>query len=167
MNRNAQNFMVICSFTLALVACSSVSYDQHDTLKDDHLSTHEAHKKEEHELLEHRLELSASAEIFSCHLEESLQQCREYPIPKDVQFKTKDLAKGCESMPKGKFQKGECPKFDVIAKCESIMRNNHDAQSLVYRNLYYKSESGMWNEKEVSRVCQDLEGKLVLKSDPK
>lgn len=146
-----------------MLSCSSISHDKHDLYQDDHLSDYKEHVKEEHDAIFQHLASSQHIEVYACELQEFSQQCREYPVPEDVLFKTEDLAKGCESMPQGKFIKGHCPAENRVARCVDIIRNNHDEKSLVYQNHYYQSKDGKWNMSEVKRVCHDLEGKLSIK----
>lgn len=119
------------------------------------------HEEEEHPDIEARLEMMKGAKIYSCNLQSFSQQCREYPIPKDVEFKIPLLTEGCQSMPGGKFQLGECPGDNVAGRCNKILRNNHDSKSLIYDNVYYKNAASPWTWEEIERVCADLEGTAV------
>lgn len=118
-------------------------------------------EEEEHPNIEERLALMKGAKVYSCNLQAYSHQCREYPIPKDVEFKIPVLTEGCESMPRGKFQLGECPSEERVGRCIKVLRNNHDTKSLIYDNHYYQGIGSPWSLQEVERVCADLEGTMA------
>ncbi|MDX1694235.1 MAG: hypothetical protein R3208_10745 [Ketobacteraceae bacterium] len=141
---------------------SPKKYDKHDVLKDDHLDDHDHHEEEEAEMLKKRLAEMKGADIYSCHLQDFSHQCREYPIPEDVKSKLPDLKQSCESMPQGRFNSRKCPPDNLVGKCIHIQRNYHDPKTLIYDNHYYGGDGSPWTRDEMARVCEDLEGELVL-----
>ena len=150
----------VLALAVGLSPAINAGSDPHDTLHDDHLDNHHAH--EEQAALEQRLASLSRADVYSCKLFEFSNQCREYPISDDIRHKMTDLKQSCESMNGGVFSKSQCPVKERIARCTEIIRNHHDPQSLIYSNHYYPGKNE-WTVKEVTRVCADLEGKLLEK----
>ncbi len=133
-----------------------------DTLKDNHLSDHAAHEREEKKELESRLKKLIGAPRYSCDLRNSYSQCREYPVDKVLSEKLADLKESCETLPKAIFKKETCPKIALAAKCQHIQLNNHDKNTFIYDNHYYFTGGEPWNKADIKRVCTDLKGGLVL-----
>lgn len=132
-----------------------------DVLKDDHNSDHDHHEHEEAETLKKRLQEMADADIYSCRLNRTYNQCRQYPIPENLEHKLSDLKERCLSMPNADFTAKPCPTESRIAQCQHIQLDYHDPQTLIYDNHYYAGKESPWTPSKIKRVCMDLEGDLV------
>ncbi|UTA48308.1 hypothetical protein L1F30_01900 [Simiduia sp. 21SJ11W-1] len=146
----------------SLVLSAHEQHNAHDVYRDDHTGTYAEYKAAEHRATQARIAALKGAERYACELIAHGHQCREYAIPDAEQEKLLDLKSGCESLPGAKLLKQACPTASRIGLCQHIVRNHHDPASLIYNNIYYSGEKSPWNEKEIARVCEDLEGVLAL-----
>lgn len=148
--------ILLGSFNSYLLA--DVQSDIHDVLKNDDPIAHEVHEQEERQELQRRILKMKGAPRYSCDLIAFSNQCREYPISKELAFKLEELKQSCESMPNGLFKKETCSPEKRIGRCLTIVSNYHDPKSIIYDNHYYLNKNSRWNTTEIKRVCDDMDG---------
>ena len=132
-----------------------------DVLNDDNNAAYDHHEQEEQKVFAQRLAALKGATRYSCQLISSFSQCRQYPIDKSLKPKLKDLKESCESLPLGQLKKEACPTQGLMAQCQHIQLDYHDAQTFIYDNYYYSVGGKPWDKKDLARICSDLEGRLV------